>query len=89
MFDVICYIKSRFSALDQVRKQQLEVRQILQELDKRHREIDYLVDRAKNASIDPKWENDVSVVSVFQIFLIRVFVIVPRWKKTKKVPCIA
>lgn len=72
-----------------MRKQQLDVRQILQELDKRHREIDYLIDRAKNASIDPKWENDVSIMSVFQVFLIRIFVIAPRWKKMKKVPCIA
>ncbi|XP_050306350.1 CXXC-type zinc finger protein 1 isoform X2 [Anthonomus grandis grandis] len=46
-------------ALDQVRKQQVEVRTILQELDKRHKEIDYLINRAKNVSIDPKWENDV------------------------------
>lgn len=40
-------------ALDQVRKQQLEVRQILQELDKRHKELDLIVDRAKNVTIDP------------------------------------
>ncbi|XP_076257143.1 CXXC-type zinc finger protein 1-like [Rhynchophorus ferrugineus] len=46
-------------ALDQVRKQQLEVRQILKELDKRHREIDYLVERARQASIDPQLENDI------------------------------
>ncbi|XP_060533176.1 CXXC-type zinc finger protein 1 [Cylas formicarius] len=46
-------------ALDQVRKQQLEVREILHELDKRHREIDYLVDRAKSATIDPNSEYDV------------------------------
>lgn len=49
-----------YPALDQVRKQQLDVRHILQELDKRHREIDYLVSRAKNVMIDPQWENDVS-----------------------------
>ncbi|XP_066255683.1 CXXC-type zinc finger protein 1-like isoform X2 [Euwallacea similis] len=45
--------------LEQVRKRQLEIRDILKELDKRYREIDCLVDRAKNASIDPNWENDV------------------------------
>ncbi|KAL1502138.1 hypothetical protein ABEB36_007328 [Hypothenemus hampei] len=46
-------------ALDQVRKQQIEVRHILQELDKRHKEIDFIIERAKHAIIDPKWENDV------------------------------
>lgn len=45
-------------ALDQVRKQQAEVKQILQELDKRHRELDLIVDRAKNVSIDPNQEYD-------------------------------
>ncbi|XP_018568188.1 CXXC-type zinc finger protein 1 isoform X2 [Anoplophora glabripennis] len=45
-------------ALDQVRKQQVEVKQILQELDKRHRELDFIVERAKNASIDPNQDND-------------------------------
>lgn len=45
-----------FIALDQVRKQQLEVRQILQELDKRHRELDAIVERAKHATIDPNQE---------------------------------
>ncbi|KAJ8917400.1 hypothetical protein NQ315_002424 [Exocentrus adspersus] len=45
-------------ALDQVRKQQVEVKQILQELDKRHRELDFIVERAKHASIDPNQEND-------------------------------
>ncbi|XP_049825378.1 CXXC-type zinc finger protein 1 isoform X2 [Aethina tumida] len=45
-------------ALDQVRKQQSEVKQILQELDKHHRELDAIVDRAKNAVIDPNQVND-------------------------------
>lgn len=47
-------------ALDQVRRQQLEVRQILQELDKRHKELDYIVERAKHASVDPnvEYENE-------------------------------
>lgn len=45
-------------ALDQVRKQQVEVKQILQELDKRHRELDIIVERAKNATIDPNQEFD-------------------------------
>ncbi|KAJ8984056.1 hypothetical protein NQ317_008782 [Molorchus minor] len=45
-------------ALDQVRKQQLEVKQILHELDKRHRELDLIVERAKNATIDPNQENE-------------------------------
>ncbi|CAG9770185.1 unnamed protein product [Ceutorhynchus assimilis] len=46
-------------ALEQVRKQQQEARQMLQVLDKRHREIDNIVERAKNTTIDPEWENDV------------------------------
>ncbi|KAG5886882.1 hypothetical protein JTB14_024739 [Gonioctena quinquepunctata] len=45
-------------ALDQVRKQQVEVQCTLQELDKRHRELDFILDRAKNASVDPNQEND-------------------------------
>lgn len=45
-------------ALDQVRKQQVEVQQILQELDKRHKELDIVIERAKNANIDPNQEND-------------------------------
>ncbi|KAJ8949200.1 hypothetical protein NQ318_021693 [Aromia moschata] len=43
-------------ALDQVRKQQMEVKQILHELDKRHKELDLIVERAKNATIDPNQE---------------------------------
>ncbi|CAG9814768.1 unnamed protein product [Phaedon cochleariae] len=45
-------------ALDQVRKQQVEVHQILKELDKRHKELDSIIERAKSASIDPDQEND-------------------------------
>ncbi|GLV36846.1 CXXC finger protein 1 [Carabus blaptoides fortunei] len=43
-------------SLDQVRKQQQEVRQILHELDKRHRELDAIIERAKHATIDPNHE---------------------------------
>ena len=45
-------------ALESVRKQQHEVRRILQELDKRHAELDQIVERAKLATIDPKAEVD-------------------------------
>ncbi|XP_063979517.1 CXXC-type zinc finger protein 1-like [Diachasmimorpha longicaudata] len=45
-------------ALESVRKQQHEVRRILQELDKRHMELDRIVERAKNASIDYSYEVD-------------------------------
>ncbi|KAF5280187.1 hypothetical protein FQA39_LY18104 [Lamprigera yunnana] len=45
-------------ALDQVRKNQLEVSLVLQELDKRHKELDYIVERAKNAVIDPNQDQD-------------------------------
>lgn len=38
-----------------MRKQQLEVRQILQELDKRHRELDAVVERAQTVLIDPNY----------------------------------
>lgn len=44
--------------MDQVRKQQMEVKQILHELDKRHKELDFVIERAKNATIDPAQEND-------------------------------
>lgn len=39
--------------LDQVRAKQAEVRATLAELDKRHRELDLLVDRAKRSTLDP------------------------------------
>lgn len=45
-------------ALENVRRQQHEVRRILQELDKRHKELDGIVERAKHATIDPKAEID-------------------------------
>ncbi|CAH1978378.1 unnamed protein product [Acanthoscelides obtectus] len=45
-------------ALDQVRKQQHEVKQILRELDIRHKELDAIIERAKSATIDPDQEND-------------------------------
>lgn len=45
-------------ALDQVRKQQFEVKQILQELDNRHRELDRLIEKVKSASIDPNADFD-------------------------------
>jgi COMPASS component SPP1 len=45
-------------ALENVRKQQHEVRRILQELDKRHAELDKIVERARHAVIDPKAEID-------------------------------
>ncbi|XP_023014579.1 CXXC-type zinc finger protein 1 [Leptinotarsa decemlineata] len=54
--------------LDQVRKQQVEVHHILQELDKRHRELDFILERAKNATIDPNQDNendDDSEISTF------------------------
>ncbi|XP_057341133.1 CXXC-type zinc finger protein 1-like [Microplitis mediator] len=45
-------------ALESVRKQQQDVKIILQELDKRHAELDRIVERAKNATIDPNYEID-------------------------------
>ncbi|XP_032691339.1 CXXC-type zinc finger protein 1 [Odontomachus brunneus] len=45
-------------ALESVRKQQHDVRRILQELDKRHAELDRIIERAKLASIDPHAEVD-------------------------------
>lgn len=50
--------EKNIKALDQVRKQQIEVTQILQELDKRHKELDFIVERAKNATIDPNQDLD-------------------------------
>lgn len=45
-------------ALESVRKNQLEVKKILQELDKRHNELDAIVERARHAVIDPNAEGD-------------------------------
>ncbi|XP_067015248.1 CXXC-type zinc finger protein 1 isoform X2 [Anabrus simplex] len=50
--------ESNKRALETVRKNQLEVRRILQELDKRHKELDLIVERAKNASVDVRSEDD-------------------------------
>lgn len=40
--------------LEKIRRQQLEAREVLQQLDQRHLELDRLVERGKKASIDPK-----------------------------------
>ncbi|CAB0044321.1 unnamed protein product [Trichogramma brassicae] len=45
-------------AIENVRKQQQHVRQILHELDRRHAELDRIVERAKNDTIDPRTEID-------------------------------
>lgn len=50
--------ESNKRALESVRKSQLEVRRILQELDKRHRELDMIVERAKNAQVDLRAEEE-------------------------------
>ncbi|XP_042864763.1 CXXC-type zinc finger protein 1-like [Penaeus japonicus] len=39
--------------LEKIRKQQLEAREVLQQLDQRHLDIDKLLERGKNAKIDP------------------------------------
>lgn len=39
--------------LEKIRRQQLEAREVLQQLDQRHLEIDRLVERGKKAAIDP------------------------------------
>lgn len=46
--------------LEKVRAQQIEVRRILEELDKRISELDRLIQRAKMVTIDPKAENDLA-----------------------------
>lgn len=45
-------------ALDNIRRQQYEVKRILHELDKKHAEIDRIVERARNATIDPNSDID-------------------------------
>ncbi|OXU25193.1 hypothetical protein TSAR_001574 [Trichomalopsis sarcophagae] len=45
-------------ALETVRRQIYESQRILDELDKRHAELDKIVERAKHAMIDPKAETD-------------------------------
>lgn len=39
--------------LEKIRRQQLEAREVLQQLDQRHLELDRLVERGKNVQIDP------------------------------------
>nr|XP_022904952.1 CXXC-type zinc finger protein 1-like [Onthophagus taurus]XP_022904953.1 CXXC-type zinc finger protein 1-like [Onthophagus taurus]XP_022904954.1 CXXC-type zinc finger protein 1-like [Onthophagus taurus]XP_022904955.1 CXXC-type zinc finger protein 1-like [Onthophagus taurus]XP_022904956.1 CXXC-type zinc finger protein 1-like [Onthophagus taurus] len=56
--------------LEEVRKQQMEVQRILHELDKRHRELDLIIERARNALIDPNAEyehEDESEMSMYCI----------------------
>lgn len=48
--------ETNIKSLEEIRKQQFEVQQILQELDKRHRELDMIVERARHAIIDPNAE---------------------------------
>ncbi|XP_069691399.1 CXXC-type zinc finger protein 1-like isoform X2 [Periplaneta americana] len=50
--------ESNKRALESVRKHQLEVRMILQELDKRHKELDAIIERAKTATIELRSEED-------------------------------
>ncbi|KRT78243.1 PHD finger motif containing protein, partial [Oryctes borbonicus] len=45
--------ETNIKSLEEIRKQQFEVQQILQELDKRHRELDMIVERARHAIVDP------------------------------------
>lgn len=45
-------------SLECVRKQQQDVRNVLYELDKRHAELDRIVERARQATIDPKADVD-------------------------------
>ncbi|CAH0388986.1 unnamed protein product [Bemisia tabaci] len=44
--------------LDAIRKQQLEVRDVLQELDKRHKELDAVIERAKQSEVDESAQDD-------------------------------
>ncbi|XP_049828645.1 CXXC-type zinc finger protein 1-like isoform X1 [Schistocerca gregaria] len=44
--------------LESVRRQQLEVRAILHDLDKRHKELDAMIDRAAAAVADPNWKEE-------------------------------
>ncbi|PNF24443.1 CXXC-type zinc finger protein 1 [Cryptotermes secundus] len=50
--------ESNKRALESVRKHQLEVRRILQELDKRHKELDAIIERAKMATVELRSEED-------------------------------
>nr|CAD7441395.1 unnamed protein product [Timema bartmani]CAD7453742.1 unnamed protein product [Timema tahoe] len=45
-------------SLENVRKQQAEVRRNLQELDKRNKELDGIIARARNAVIDPRFREE-------------------------------
>ncbi|RZF37140.1 hypothetical protein LSTR_LSTR015330 [Laodelphax striatellus] len=44
--------------LESVRKQQLEVRGVLQELDKRHKELDLILEHSKSTSVDVNQNDD-------------------------------
>lgn len=57
-------------ALETVRRQQHEVRRILHELDKRHAELDRIVDRARNAVIDPRADTEENDDTEFSMYCI-------------------
>ncbi|XP_044763175.1 CXXC-type zinc finger protein 1 [Coccinella septempunctata] len=50
--------EKNIKALDQVRKQKNEVSHILQELDNRHKELDAIVERARNVTVDENYEHE-------------------------------
>lgn len=56
--------------LESVRRQQLEVRVILQELDKRHKELDAIIERAKHASVDTHGDDDADEESEMSMYCI-------------------
>lgn len=62
--------QSNIKALENIRKQQNDVKKILQELDKRNFDLDRIVERARHATIDPHSdidENDDTEMSMYCI----------------------
>ncbi|XP_045116189.1 CXXC-type zinc finger protein 1-like isoform X2 [Portunus trituberculatus] len=55
--------------LEKIRRQQLEAREVLQQLDQRHLELDRLVERGRRASIDPKADDGGEEEGVDSIYI--------------------
>lgn len=56
--------------LEKVRKEQIEVRSILEQLEKRHRELDAVIERAEKATVDEHYDDDQEEESEQSIYCI-------------------
>ena len=53
--------------LEKIRRQQMEARQKLGELDQRHQELDNVVEKAKHAKIDPDTEQVLALDRLYRV----------------------